>query len=154
MKKKNIADIVIVAATSLFALIAICCFFARGFDETTRGTGFEVIFGFYNRRTNVVPELVVAFVLQCLGVILPWFVFALKGKAKGGLFAFIAAMLVASAVLLLFSKQLYAAHNDAINVDFDLGAGFISSIVFDFLGALVVGIGAFAGLHKTKEVED
>ena len=156
MKRKSRVAIALPVIGILFAIVAIFCLMAPGFDEASRGTGFIVAFGGSNIDRHAVAGLIIAFALQILVVIVVLASLAIKGKGKYGLLLFAAACAVTGAVLFIFAKPLYIAANagDPLSeitvTDFGLGAGFITNIIFSFLSAGMLGLKVYVD-HRNDE---
>lgn len=155
-KKTNNGNTVLALGVGLMAIIGILVLFADAFDEATWGTGFEAIFGLEARGTVLCIPLLVAFLCSCLSVFLPLFCLFIKGKGRGGMYVFVAALLIASATLMLFGKQFFIQSNGlnsdpAINQIESVGAAYITAAVFNFLGGLLAILGAYAGRSKKDE---
>ena len=137
-KKRNVGNLLPLIA-AIFAIVAIFCAMAPGFSEASRGTGFIVMFGNQSNGKAPVAGLIVAFIVEILVAVVALASMMVKGKGKFGLMLFVAAGSIAAAVLFLFAKNLYISANASVDpiivTDFKLGAGFITSIVFDFLAA-------------------
>ncbi len=157
MKRKSRVSIALPLIGILFAIVAIFCLMAPGFNEASRGTGFVVAFGGSNIDRHPVAGLIIAFALQILVILVAMFSLAVKGKGKYGLLLFAAAAAVASAVLFIFAKPLYIAANagDPLSeitvTDFKLGAGFITSIIFSFLAGGILALKVYVDRRSDEE---
>lgn len=167
MKKSGHGNTVLALATSLFALIGICVLFLDAFSIATWGTGFEAIFGlkaFGNDKANtsLCLGLFIAFLCDCLAILLPLLSFVIKGKGRGGLYLFVAALGIAGATLALFGKQLFISANtpsvfpnaplgNEIENSLKLGTAFITNAVFMYIVGALGLIGAYAGRPRKND---
>lgn len=156
MKRKSRVSIALPLIGILFAIVAIFCLMAPGFNEASRGTGFVAAFGGSNIDRHPVAGLIIAFALQILVILVAMFSLAVKGKGKYGLLLFAAAAAVASAVLFIFAKPLYIAAQQQyadyeIGDDFKLGAGFITSIIFSFLAGGILALKVYVDRRSDEE---
>jgi hypothetical protein len=141
--KKNPASKIISALVFLFSAIALFVMFAPAFAEdvaTSYGNVYQVMFGNIYKNNQVVPLLVVAFSLNCLGCLLSIGGFILNGKSAKGLFALETLLFAGAGVLFLFTQKFYEAANNtqiALAGGTGLGGGTISAVVFLFLSAVV-----------------
>jgi hypothetical protein len=156
MKKKNTLNIVISLGLALFIIVAIAVLFADAFGESSRGNCFEVMFGSTDRNYNAVPELIIAFCLEGLALILSFVSLGIKGKGRGGMYIFISALLVVAAVFFLMSPTFYVNHNSIVKpvLNIAISGGTISTVTFCFIGAALGLLGAYAGLKKPAENDD
>jgi hypothetical protein len=154
MKKKNTLNVVIGLVSAVFLIVAICVMMAPAFSDTTRGNMFHVMFGSSSSATNVVIPLVVAFSLDCLTLILSFLVPFLKDKGRTGLYVFIAALNLISAIVFLCSIVFFKMYN-VVKVDIDyLGAGTITSVVFNFLVVALMLVGIILNKKPAETDED
>ena len=158
MKKSSNGNIVLTFATSIFALISICVLFANAFSDATWGTGFEVIFGLESKNTAFCLGLFIAFLCGCLAVFLPFVSFFTKGKARVGLFLFLAVLSIASATLMLFGKQFFLSsntfdHSNETSLDgtFAIGTALIANAVFMYLAGATSLLGAYTNRPSKEE---
>ncbi len=161
MKKSNHGNTVLALATSLFALIGICVLFADAFNIPNWGTGFEAIFGLEKANTTLCLGLFIAFLCDCLAILFPLLSFFIKGKGRGGLYLFVAALGIAGATLALFAKQFFVASNANIRwVDplegeiansLKLSTAFITNAVFMYIVGALGLIGAYAGRPRKND---
>jgi hypothetical protein len=144
MKQKT-SRIVIALAVAVFALISILVLFSSAFSDTARGSGFEVAFGLIDGEKYPIPELIVAFGLECLGFILSFVSLPIKGKAKSVVFFINVLVLASAGILFCFAVSFYQTWNLAAQSgqidNYTIGTGYITSIVFAFLGAATSFIG-------------
>ncbi len=162
MKKSSHGNTVLALATSLFALIGICVLFADAFNIPNWGTGFEAIFGLEKANTTLCLGLFIAFLCDCLAILFPLLSFFIKGKGRGGLYLFVAALGIAGATLALFGKQLFISANtpnvfpnaplgNQIENSLKLGTAFITNAVFMYIVGALGLIGAYAGRPRKND---
>ncbi len=155
----NNGNVILALAVSVLSIIGIFVLFADAFSEATWGTGFEVIFGLEDKSTVLCPGLLVGFIFACIAVFLPFLAIVLDGKARGGVYLFTAITLIVAGTIYLCARPIFLGTNN-FNTDVDvnrieyLGAGFITSIVFNYLGAALCLVGAYAGHVKNQDDED
>lgn len=163
MKKSSNGNVVLAFATSVFALISVCVLFAAAFSDATWGTGFEVIFGLESKNTVFCLGLFIAFLCSCLAIFLPFVSFFTKGKARAGLYLFIAVLAIAGATLMLFGKQFFLSSNvdiatnlkknesTSLNDSIAIGTALIANAVFMYITGALSLIGAYANRPSKEE---
>ena len=159
MKKTNNGNIVLVVAISIFALISICVLFASAFDDPTWGTGFEVIFGLEDKNTTFCLGLFISLLCGIMTMFLPIFAYFTKGKAKTGLYIFIAILAIIGGTFMLFGKAFFISSNSgfentgasSIAESLKLGTALITNAVFMYLSALLSGVGIYLSSHNQED---
>lgn len=137
MRKKNNSGIVVALITAIFAVVAIFCLMAPGFDEASWGTGFIVSFGAQSKATVAVPALIIAFVLEIVAAVFALLFVAIRNKARTIVILFAGVCTLVAGILFLLSKTFFLSANGFTSyTDFKVGAGFITTAVFDFLATL------------------
>ena len=147
MKKSRLIVSVLIA---IFGIISAFVLMAEPFGNSMdTGSGFLVIFGEDNWSYNTVPLLIVAFVLEMVGVLLPFLsVFGDKKIAKI-VYVSTAALFVFSGIMMLLALQLFGAANVGkagidggdLSVYDGLGPAFISNAIMAFIAAAISLIG-------------
>lgn len=152
MKKKNTTAIALPIIAAIFALIAIFCAMASGFEEAARGTCFQIMFGSDDKNTNAVPGLIVVFVFEILIVLVSIVTCFNKTNARSYLNLFTGLMALANSILLIFCRELYQNANPfVINsgaTALEFGAGFIVSIIFNLLIVIISAVSIYLAKRK------
>ncbi len=152
MKKKNTTAIALSIIAAIFALVAVLCAMAPGFEELARGTVFQITFGDDNMETNAVAGLIVVFVFEILIVLISGFSAFLKGKARSITLGLVGAMGVANAVLTIFCRELYCLANPFVEnsgaTALEFGSGFIVTIIFNLLIVIVSLLSIYLAKRK------
>ncbi len=152
MKKKNSASIALPIIAAVFALVAILCAMAPGFEELARGTCFQIMFGSEEKATNAVPGLIVVFIFEILIVLVSAVACFNKKTTRMCLDLFIGAMSLTNAILLLFSRELYCAANSFVinsgSTALEFGSGFIVCIIFNLLILIISALSIYLGKRK------
>lgn len=164
MKKNNHGNTILVLITSLLAIISICVLFADAFGDDAGpvwGTGFETIFGYESRNTVFCTGLFIAFLCDCLAIILPFASFFVPEKGRSPLYLLTAVISIAGATIVLFAKPLFIAANTGnifngdlgteVSNSLTLGTAFITNAVFMYATGALCLIGAYAGRGKKKD---
>jgi hypothetical protein len=148
MKKESNFGIGVGLTSAIFGLIAIFVMFCTAFDESSRGTVFQVMFGSESLNTPTVWPLVIGFVIDIIVVILALASIGTKGKARVVTYVITALLAVVGGVIFLLSKVFYtnAVHPQEA-LPFILGCGSYTSAIFSFMTAAMLVIGLF---HELK----
>ncbi len=153
MKKKNTTAIALPIIAALFALVAIFCAMAPGFEEAARGTCFQIMFGSDDKNTNAVPGLIVVFIFEILIVLVSLVTAFNKTNSRVYLNLFTGLMALTNSMLLIFCRELYCNANPfVINsgaTALEFGAGFIVSIIFNLLILIIAAVSIY--LDKRKQ---
>ncbi len=152
---RNKTNLLLGVVVAIAALVAIFTLFAPGFGSvddygSTRGNGFEILFGVESRSYNAVPLLIVAFVLVCVAVLTALVSAFMPGKLAMITFAITGVLLAAAGIMFIFAPALFKSANPNISESAEavkLGAGFITSMIFAFIGALL----SLYGAYETKK---
>jgi len=150
--KKNPVNKIVSALVIVFALVAIfvlysACFSGANKLSSSYGSCFDVMFSTgLSDKNAVVPFMIVGFVCLIVAVLLAFAGFVLERKQMIVLLLVLAALLVANAVIFLFSVQIWEAVQGislSNTRDNALGSGAICSIIFSFLGAATALVGVY-----------
>lgn len=152
---RNKTNLVLGIIIALAAIVGVFVLFAPGFGSvddygSTRGSGFEILFGAQRRGYVAVGGLIVAFVCLCLGVFSAFVSAFLPGKAAMIGFGATALLLAAAGILFIFAPAMFKLANPAASESAEaitLGAGFITAMIFSFIGALL----SFYGAYETRK---
>ncbi len=164
MKKNNNGNTILALVLSLLAIISICVLFADAFGDDAGpvwGTGFETIFGYEDRNTVFCAGLFIAFLCDCLLMLLPFASFFVPEKGRGALYLFIGVLGIVGATLALFAKPFFIAANtgnifggnlgNEVENSLTLGTAFITNAVFMYMAGVLALIGAYTGYKKKNE---
>ncbi len=153
MKKKNSTNLALSIIIAVFALVAILCCMAPGFDELARGTVYQIMFGVDDWETSAVPGLIVVFIFEIFIFVISLVAAFIKTKARSYIDILLGAMGLANAILLLFCRELYCGSNSQVinsgATALEFGSGFIVLIIFNLLIVIVSLLLVY--LSKRKE---
>lgn len=152
LMKKNPVNKIVSALVIVFALVAIfvlysACFAGANKLSSSYGSCFDVMFSTGLSDNNaVVPLMIVGFVCLVVAALFAFAGFVLERKQMIVLLLVLAALLIANAVIFLFSVQIWEAVQGmslSNTRDNALGSGTICTIVFSFLGAATALVGVY-----------
>lgn len=154
--KKNTSNKIVSGFVIVFALVAIFVLYSACFSSgkvtSSYGSCFDVMFSTgVSDKNAMVPLMIGGFACLLLTVILSFAGFILEKKQMVLLLSIIAVLLIANAVIFLFSVNIWEAVQGTSLVDTKdnaLGSGSVCTIVFSFLGAATSLIGIYLNLKK------
>ncbi len=131
--------------TAALAIVSIFVLFATAFGASdsvgypsSYGSCFKVMFG--TSRINAVPLLIVAFSLQCAGVLFAIVGAIFPGRLGGIVLGFASVLLVAAGVIWIFAPSLFLGQNADLVTPVENvvhGTGTILAMVFTFVPGLL-----------------